>query len=212
MRYCTISKEMVSYFGTLCQFEARAPEFDAVSRIQYRVHCAVQSTAAGGQGLEPQMGRIQQAQNTMTTSLCWSYNTLSLTLINPHFLWIADNVETSWLLNFTCRFPTVISGFLGNPNRFPPIISVCISCFLLVECVALSGIQWWGRNLRCYWISATVSHCHTFHILGVAAETHQWWHDKGAALPATLFIASPVNFGDQQVEIGIRLVSTVATI
>jgi hypothetical protein len=45
MRYCEISKKMLSvYFGLniFCQFEARVPEFDAV----FSVHC----TGGGGMG------------------------------------------------------------------------------------------------------------------------------------------------------------------
>jgi hypothetical protein len=46
MRYCEISKEMSSLYCGLdvfCQFEARAPEFEAV----YSVQC----TLYGGEGL-----------------------------------------------------------------------------------------------------------------------------------------------------------------
>ncbi len=83
MRYCEISKEMsLLYFGldVFCQFEARVPEFDQ------RSVCSVYCTEGGGVGgvayqilgLQPQMDRLQLAQNTMTTSLFWSYNTSSL--------------------------------------------------------------------------------------------------------------------------------------
>ncbi len=51
MRYCSISKDMLSlHFGpdVFCQFEARVPEFYAVSSVHY-VHCTVHS--CWGQGL-----------------------------------------------------------------------------------------------------------------------------------------------------------------
>ncbi len=68
------------YFGlaVFCQFEDKVPEFDTVFSVQ----CTLYGERGSCQILGPlsQTGRIQWAQNIMTTSLSWSHNTSHLCL------------------------------------------------------------------------------------------------------------------------------------
>jgi hypothetical protein len=64
MRYCKISKEMLLYLGfyLFCQFEFRAPEFDAV----FSVECTLYSPQLlGGRGSVSSSGTLaSNRQNT----------------------------------------------------------------------------------------------------------------------------------------------------
>jgi hypothetical protein len=73
MRYAVINKETsLLYFrlDVFYQFEARVPKFDTVLSVV----CTLQGERGGVAcqilGLWPQIGRLQLAQSTMTTSLC----------------------------------------------------------------------------------------------------------------------------------------------
>ncbi len=100
MRFCEISKEMSSlYFrlAVLCLFEARVPECDKQTPA-HPVQCiTVHWTLRQILGLQLQIGRIHQVQNTTTIPLCSSTNTSSLLL----FL-------LTFLLNFHPCFSSII--------------------------------------------------------------------------------------------------------
>jgi hypothetical protein len=97
MIYCEISEEMSSLYFSLavfCPFEAEVPEFDTLPRPhpphpqqrwaeQCTVHCTLFTASNSGTLASNYSSRIQEAQNTTTTSLCWSNNTSSLAYFQP---------------------------------------------------------------------------------------------------------------------------------
>ncbi len=66
------------------------PEFDAVFSVEWILYIPQlwgAEVACQILRLQPQIGRIHQAQNTMTTFLCWSHNISSLALSQRHLLY-----------------------------------------------------------------------------------------------------------------------------
>jgi hypothetical protein len=101
----------------------------------------VQSTAVGGQGLPVKfwysslkIDRIQQAQNTMTTSLCWSHYTSSL---HSALIFFRGQNHGSKTWNYFLHSPTYHKDILLSDDgllylqlRWTPIYSSCFSDFL----------------------------------------------------------------------------------
>ncbi len=108
------------------QFEARVREFDAV----YSVQCTLYT---GGRGCVSNSGTLAwnrqntASQNTMTTSLCWSYNT---SYLSRRVKWGGShldlqgekkyNIKILKFKNMTVLSPATATALLNPPHR-PPI-------------------------------------------------------------------------------------------
>jgi hypothetical protein len=143
MMYCEISKEMLLlYFGltVFCRLEARVPEYDTQplppnSSGLYSVHCNTEHCVKLWHS-SYELAKRHQAQNTTTTSLCWSNNTSSLiSALRPHIYAISHDFN-SYLLTF----------FMGTLRE---IFALVHSLFQLIPCSG-SLVFWEFERKVCF--------------------------------------------------------------